>query len=145
MKFEVSTRLRKFLEVPGTCIRLFGGVVCLCLLASCGGGDDPAQVEEAPPPGQTVLQCTDACAGQGQCGQAADGRQVVLGHLTQPETRNHNLVFPVDVPVVVQLQNQQTVRTVTGEEFLQGFSQVTVPDTAKTGWVADWCVVSPGQ
>jgi hypothetical protein len=122
-------------------------ILILLFSAGCfGGGNDGQAADQTGGQGQPVqatLTCSEACAQNGQCGPTADGRVFVLARSDRPNTRDHDLIFPVDVPVEILINEQRTIQSPGGEPVLQAFSHITLLDRVKTGWVADWCVVRP--
>lgn len=103
------------------------------------GNDEPvAPLQELI--GETVLACSALCAQQGQCGQAVDGRLMVLGHPDHPETYHHAQLFPVDVPVTIEFMSEQRIQSPGAEPIFQPFSLIIVNHDGKRGWVADSCV-----
>jgi len=132
-------------------IRYVTGLLLLLMLTGCGligGGDgdappgDGAAAEAAP---ESVVQtgtliCNETCAAEGQCGARTDGMPVVLGHSMQPATRDHDLVFPVDAPLIIMNGQTRLVQRVTGEQFSAEFFQVQINESGLSGWVAGWCV-----
>lgn len=118
------------------------GLGTAVLLTGCfGGGNNEA--EQPAPEGavtQEVLTCSQECAQNGQCGMAADGRTVVLGNSDRPETREHTLVFPIDVPITILEGRDQLIQPVNAEPYVQPFSHIFVNSDGKQGWVANWCV-----
>ena len=125
-------------------VYLFWGVCTAVTLSAClGGGDGEEQPVAA---GQAVLTCNEMCAAQGQCGTAVDGRALVLGHSDRPQTRDHNLVFNVDLPVTVLEVREQTIQPMDNQPYVQPFSLVILNDNGQQGWVANWCVAqAPAQ
>lgn len=124
-----------------------GWVLLMCfvfLFAACGGGGgEEAAPAEAAPADQTqnVLACSDACRAQGQCGVGSDGStNWVLGNASQPETRNHNQIFPVDRPISILDAAERVLQPPEGDPFPQMFSLITINEDGKTGWVANWCI-----
>ncbi len=108
-------------------------------LSACFGGGGEEQPAAA---GQTVLTCSEVCAQQGQCGQGVDGRPLILGRHDRPETREHTIVFNVDLPVTVLETRDQTIQSVDGQFAMQPFSLVILNDNGQQGWVANWCLAA---
>lgn len=111
-------------------------------LTGCLGGGNNEAEQPAPEAAvtQAVLVCSQECAQNGQCGTAVDGRSLVLGHSDRPETRDHTLVFPVDVPITVLEGREQLIQPLNAEPIMQPFFRIMVNNDGKQGWVANWCV-----
>lgn len=138
--FSGMVRLRRIHRSPGLWL------VLVWLLTACFGGGAQEGLPAEPPLGQVVLACSETCAQYGQCGTAADGRYLILGHSERPETQNHNLAFPVDLPISIQAGNEQRIQPPGSDSFVQGFSLITLHDNGKAGWVANWCIAAaPAQ
>lgn len=98
-----------------------------------------------------VLDCTTACRDHGQCGTTVGPPEVevVLGGLDQPavSAETHNRFIPVGVMVEIKETRSEQLEQANGRQFEQGFSRVewrnTIGDVQKTGWFADWCLVTP--
>jgi hypothetical protein len=99
---------------------------------------DPAELEVMP---QIMVVCNEACASRGQCGQAADGRLLVLGHPDRPVVREHGMIFEHETAVFFVNTREETLQVVsTTEQFSHTFYLVTRPEDRRSGWVAGWCV-----
>lgn len=122
-------------------------LIILLLLTACFGGGNQGETENVAPvenqSAQKTLTCSEACANNGQCGQAGDGRLVVLGRSDQPNTQNHDQIFPVDTPVDILGSEQRLVQSFGGEVSQLTFSYINLSDGQKSGWVANWCVLEP--
>ena len=115
----------------------------LLLLTACLGGRGSAQTrgDMARLAGTAVLVCDQACADQGQCGEADGGGQVVLLNGLFPATLTHSLVVPVNTSVQIQgVQAMPAVQMSTGAALDVLFYQVFVNERQQSGWVAGWCI-----
>jgi hypothetical protein len=126
---------------------------CFCavglavLLAACSGGGD-AQEQAAPEATAVpvILTCSEMCLQQGQCGSAADGRTLILGHSDHPETQNHDLVFNADALITIQETREQMIQPINNQPYMQPFSRIVLNENGQQGWVANWCIApSPAQ
>lgn len=122
-------------------LRCFGLLFILVGLTAClGGGNEEAVAPEAAAPGN-VLQCSETCRSEGQCGETADGRTLILAHSGQPATQNHNITLPANTSANIILTEERTlVRPADGQTFNQPFHQIQTTDTGQIAWVAAWCV-----
>ena len=144
-RWHVGRRLRRtpaFFRISGC---LF-----LLLLAACFGGgeanqENAADGQPAPlaQPLQMRLACSEACATNGQCGRANDGRIFILARSDQPNTQGHDRLLPAEALVEILGSEQRTIQQPGRELAQQTFSFVNVVEEQKTGWVADWCFVNP--
>lgn len=117
--------------------------IVLLLLTACLGGRGSAQTrgDMVRLAGTAMLVCDQACADQGQCGEATGGGQVVLLNGQFPATLTHSLVVPVDTSVAIQgVQAMPAVQMSTGAALDVLFYQVFVNERQQSGWVAGWCI-----
>ena len=134
---------RKDLKQPQH-LPLTGLLLLFLLLTACFGGGNEAAPEAAAPeaagPQGGTLTCTATCLAQGQCGTAADGRTVILGHGSQPALRDHNAILENNSNIVVVGQQTQTIMDITGATSTLNFFAVQVPEGGPANWVAGSCV-----
>jgi hypothetical protein len=90
-----------------------------------------------------VLVCSQPCAERGQCGDAVEGGEVILGGRGQPLTTQHDVFFPADVQVDILQRVPYTLRPLSeGDNFNLNFYNIAVPG-GEQGWVAGWCLAAP--
>jgi hypothetical protein len=110
-----------------------------CSLINRERGPEVPVVEESVP--QVVVACTEACANRGQCGEAEDGRSLVLGHPDSPTVSEHQMVFEHQTAMTLLALRDETLQVLaTGQQFVHTFYLVTRPGDGRSGWVAGWCV-----
>lgn len=123
-------------------------------ITACGGGDEtePAPVGQAPVTGDTALpapgeqatlRCSEACASHGHCGNTLNQGLYVLLDRNGPVAAAglQDMAVPAETIVTVREVRPETVVLVSGEERIQNFFRVLVPERNEEGWVADWCIV----
>jgi len=131
-------RIRPFLlHLPLTLFFLTFTLGCSLL-----NRNSAAPVPEGQAAAPVALVCGDECAARGQCGQASDGRSVILGHPERPVVSGHQMIFNADTSLPLVGTSTQRVQVVaTGEQFDTNFFLVTRPEDGRSGWVAGWCVL----
>lgn len=134
-------------------LNLFLLALIMLVSVGCFGGSgeegtdtvDPNQGTEGDAQSiQKTLACSEACANLGQCGQADDGTTFVLAKIDQPNTKNHDLLFPVNEPVNAIAGEQKNIQLANGEQTVQAFSYVSLSSNSdKKGWIMDVCIAQP--
>lgn len=125
----------------------FTYLILFILLTGCFGGGNQEETENVAPVEnqfvQKTLTCSEACANNGQCGQAGDGSFFVLARSDQPNTQNHDQIFPVDTSVDILGSEQRLLQSPGGEVSQLTFSYINISGGQKSGWVANWCILEP--
>lgn len=145
MTLEVQRVLRvakRLCQIP-----LLAAAMSLLLVGCFGGGNNNEEAAAEQPAvapivlPQTTLVCSEMCSQNGQCGQGVDGRVYVLARSDQPNTQNHDRIFPVDTAVEILQSEQRNIQRPGSEPVPQPFTLINLVNEQKTGWVVDWCIV----
>lgn len=115
-------------------------LLILLLTACIGGNEEETAAPEAAAQQPGSLICSQTCLAQGQCGTAADGQTVVLGHSGQPVLRDHDTLLANEVAIVIAGQQTRTVLDITGATSNMNFFAVQPPEGGPVTWVSGSCV-----
>lgn len=106
--------------------------------------DDPTTSAVVYPDESTArLFCTDDCRGHGQCGDLADGTEVVLTNQTVPATQNHTFTILSGNEVTIKRSTEEQTVGVFNTELRETTLFYQIDWGGVSTWVAGWCVVDP--